>query len=72
MDLMRYIPKEFKPFVVDIYEGNEEFNEVTGRSARELVVEWQNGERSVFANKTWAFKCLREVHFVEEFKEVEK
>lgn len=27
-ELMKYIPKEFKPLVVDIYIGNTEWNEV--------------------------------------------
>lgn len=68
MDLMRYIPKEFKPLVVNIYEGNKEFNEVTGRFSSILVVEWENGERSEFANKSFTFNCLKEFHSIEEFK----
>lgn len=70
MDLMRYIPKEFKPFVVNIYEGEKEFDEITRRWNTRLVVEWQNGEQSDFKNKTWAFTCLKEFYMVDDVKEV--
>ena len=70
MDLMRYIPKEFKPFVVNIYEGEREFDERTRRWNTRLVVEWQNGEQSNFKNKSWAFTCLKEVYMIEDVKEV--
>lgn len=68
--LLRYIPKEFKPFVVDIYEGDKEFDEIKRRWNTRLVVEWQNGERSEFTNKSWALTCLKEVYMIEDVKEV--
>lgn len=67
--LMKYIPRLFKPYVVDIYEGKEEFNPVTNRSAKTLIVEWQNGEKSEFANKTWARICINETYVLGDVRE---
>lgn len=68
-ELMRYIPKEFKALVVDIYEGEEEYNEITRRMQIPITVEWQNGEVSYFANKTWMRVNLKEQCFPEDFAE---
>ena len=57
---MAYIPRAFKPYVVDIYEGEKEWNEVTQRWNVPLVVEWENGETSYFANKAFATQHLKE------------
>lgn len=66
-DLMRYIPKNFKALVADIYEGEKEWNEVTNRWNVPVVIEWQNGETSIFANKTFIRGCLNEFHSPEEY-----
>jgi hypothetical protein len=60
--LMRFIPKEFKKLVVDIYQGEKYWNEVTKRWDIPLVVEWENDEKSEFANKTFAWNVLKEFH----------
>ena len=70
-ELLKYIPKEFKDLVVDIYESDKEFNEFTGRWCTPLVVKWANGETSTFQNKSFAFSCLREFHGRDEFEEVQ-
>lgn len=67
-ELLKYIPKEFKDLVTDIYEGRKELNEVTGRFCTPLIVEWENGETSVFQNKNFAFNCLKEFHGRDEFR----
>ena len=70
-NLMRYIPKEYKKLVVKIYEGNRYWDEVTKHWSTELVVEWENGDVSNFANKTFAWNVLKEFHDPEEYsKEV--
>ena len=66
-DLMKYIPKEFKALVVDIYEGKTEWNEITNRWNTTVVVEWQNGETSVFQNKSFMKECLKEFHTADEY-----
>lgn len=66
--LMGYIPKEYKPYVADIYEGEKEWNDVTQRWNRELVVEWENGETSYFANKAHAKQSLKEMYSIDDVK----
>ena len=66
--LMQYIPKEYKGLVVDVYQGDEkEFDDTTNAWSYPLIVEWENGEVSTFANKTFAAKVLREFHGPDEF-----
>lgn len=67
-ELMKYIPKEYKALVVDIYEGEKEYNEYTNKWNTELVVEWVNGETSYFQNKSYAKFVLKDQHSPEEFK----
>ena len=66
-ELMKYIPKEYKALVVDIYEEEEEFNEITNRMQTPITVEWQNGEISYFNNKSWMKKVLKEEHSPSEY-----
>lgn len=67
-ELLRYIPKEFKDLVVDIYLSTEkEFDETTNKWSFPLYVEWQNGETSIFQNKTFAKNCLKEFHTPNEY-----
>ena len=66
-ELMRYIPKEFKALVEDIREGEKEWNEITKKWSREIIVDWVNGETSRFQNKTWMQEVLKEQHTPEEF-----
>lgn len=71
-ELMKYIPKEFKPLVIDIYTGESEWNEVTKRWNTPLIVEWENGEISTFSNKNFARKMLKEFYWPEDFKKGDK
>ena len=66
--LLAYIPKEFKPYVVDIYEGEQEWNDVTQRWNIPLVVEWENGETSYFANKAHAKNSLKEIYMIDDVR----
>ena len=66
-ELMRYIPKEFKALVEDIYEGKKEWNEITKKWSTEVIVDWVNGETSRFQNKTWMQEVLKDQHTPEEF-----
>jgi len=66
--LLAYIPKEFKPYVADIYEGEKEWNETTKRWNTELVVEWENGGVSYFASKTYARECLKETYLIDDVR----
>lgn len=65
--LMAYIPKEYKPYVVDIYEGDTDWNDTTRRWNTALIVEWENGEVSNFGNKAHARQSLIEMHSPDEF-----
>ena len=65
--LMSYIPKEYKSLVVDIHEGEKDFDEETNRWFTPLVVEWENGETSCFQNKSFARGCLKEFHTPDEY-----
>ena len=69
-ELLRFIPKEYKPFVTDIYEGKREYNEITKRWNVQLVVEWENGETSEFANKTFARECIKETYMIDDVRKV--
>ena len=66
-ELMKYIPKEYKPLVVDIYTGETDWNEVTKRWNTPLIIEWENGETSTFSNKSWAKTALKEFHGPDEY-----
>lgn len=66
-ELMKYIPREYKSLVVDIYEGEDEYDERTNRMSTPIIVEWQNGEISRFQHKTWMRICLKEFHSTDEY-----
>ena len=66
-DLMKYIPKEYKTLVESIQEGEREYDEITGKWSTNIIVEWINGEVSIFQNKTWMKKVLKEQHTTDEF-----
>lgn len=66
--LMKYIPKEYKELVENIYEGEKFWNETTNAWNTCLVVEWKNGEVTEFSNKRHAKNVLKEFHSPEEYK----
>lgn len=66
-NIKAYIPKEFKKFVVDCYNGEKEYDEETKRFYTPIIVEWENGEVSSFKSKEWMRFNLKESHFPEEF-----
>lgn len=70
--LMKHIPKEYKKLVTNIYLGEKIYDEDDHRWNTELVVEWENGEKSWFQNKTFAWHCLKEFHMTSEFSKEEK
>lgn len=65
--LLRYVPKEYKDLVVDIYEGETEYNEMTKKWNTPLIIEWENGEVCKYQNKTFAREVLKEFHARDEF-----
>lgn len=65
--LLKYVPKEYKTLVVDIYEAKQEYDEQTKRMITPIIIEWQNGEISTFQHKTWMRFCLKECHDIGEF-----
>ena len=65
--LMRYIPKPYKPLVVDIRREEKEYNEHTRKWAYPITVEWKNGEESTFQNAAFMRSCLKEFHGPDEF-----
>lgn len=67
-NLMRYVPKEYKKLVTNISEGETEYNEITGRTAKTVIVEWENGETSIFQNASYMRQHLKEGHSPEEYK----
>ena len=67
--LMAYIPKEFKPYVVDIYEGEKSWNTYTKRWNTELIVEWVNGKTTYFQNKQHGLYSLKELYSIEEVRD---
>ena len=60
-ELMRYIPKEYKEQVSDIYEGEREWNEITQRWNTPIVVEWTDGEENIYQNKSYMKFKLKEI-----------
>ncbi len=68
MDLLKYIPREYKKLVTNIREGKEEYNEITGRINTPIIVNWENGETSIFQNRSYMKQHLKEGHSPEEFK----
>lgn len=67
-ELMRYIPREYKALVDDIYEGEKEWNDVTNKWNVTVIVEWQNGEVSSFQNKSFMKFSLNEMHTPDEYR----
>ena len=65
--LMRFIPKDFKPYVVDIYKGEVEYDEDTKREYRPICVDWENGEYSEFKGVDFMRSVLNEFHSPMEF-----
>lgn len=59
--LMRYIPKEYKNEVADIYEAEREWNEVTKRWNTKIRVEWADGEVNTYQNASYMKAKLTEV-----------
>ena len=69
--LMKHIPKEYKKLVTDIYLGERIYDEDDHRWNTELVVEWENGTKSWFQNRSSAFWNLKEFHMTDEFSDEE-
>jgi len=67
-NLMKYIPKEYKNLVINISEGKQEYNEITGGTAKQVIVEWENGEISTFQNKSHMKAVLKEFHSPDEYR----
>jgi len=67
-ELMRYIPKEYKELVTNIYEGEKDWNDVTKKWNINIVVEWENGEVSSFQNKSYMRFALNEMHTPDEYR----
>ena len=59
--LMRYIPKEYKSQVADIYEAEKEWNEYTQRWNTLITVEWTDGEKNTYQNASYMRAKLIEV-----------
>lgn len=49
-DLMRSIPKEYKPFAKSVVLGDKIINPKTGRWCNEILIEWKSGLYSSFVN----------------------
>lgn len=65
--LMKFIPKDFKPYVVDIYKGEVEYDEDTKREYRPIEVDWENGEHSSFKGLDYMRNVLKEFHSPSEY-----
>lgn len=59
--LMRYIPKEYKAEVADIYEAGREWNEVTNRWNTLITVEWTDGSENTYQNASYMSFKLKEI-----------
>ena len=64
--LMQLVPREYKNLVVDIYEGDKEWDDETHRWYQVVVVEWVNGETSRFAKDKMRIN-LKEFHGPDEY-----
>ena len=49
-DLMRSIPKKYKPFVKSVSLGDKIISPKTGRWCNEVLIEWKSGLYSSFVN----------------------
>lgn len=58
--LLRYIPKDMKKDVVNIYKSQTEYNEYTKRWNTLIAVEWSDGEINEYQNATYMFNKLKE------------
>lgn len=58
--LMRYIPKEYKNQVADIYEAGKEWNEYTNRWNVLITVEWTDGRENTYQNASYMQNLLKE------------
>lgn len=70
--LMKYIPKEYKKLVNNIYEGKQYFDEDDHKWRKDMIVEWENGTKSYFQKRTIAADILKEFHMTSEFSKEEK
>ena len=51
--LMRYIPKEYKDQVANIYEAGREWNDYTQKWNTLVTVEWIDGEENTYQNASY-------------------
>jgi hypothetical protein len=49
-DLMRSVPKKYKPFVKSVSLGDKIISPKTGRWCNEILIEWKSGLYSSFVN----------------------
>lgn len=64
VSLLQYIPKYYKPYVMDIQFGSKVWNEHTKRWNTEIEVTWQVGdeeETTVYQNATHMYNTLKEI-----------
>ena len=66
-NLMKYVPKEYKKLVVNIYEDGTEYNDDTQRENKLITVEWANGETATYTARLM-FCILREFHGPDEYE----
>ena len=59
-ELMRYIPKEYKAQVKNIYKAEREWNEYTQRWNQTITVEWTDGETNTYQNAGYMKNLLKE------------
>ena len=59
-ELMRYIPKEYKAQVENIYKAEREWNEYTQRWNQTITVEWTDGETNTYQNAGYMKNLLKE------------
>lgn len=62
--LLQYIPKEYKPYVEDIYYGDRVWNEHTHRWNTYVTVEWRVGDEydvTTYQNATHMYDTLKQI-----------
>lgn len=58
--LMRYIPKEYRSQVVDIYKAEKEWNVHTQRWNTLITVEWIDGKKNTYQNASYIKNLLKD------------
>ncbi len=61
--LMKYIPKEYKPYVADIEPDEKVWNEVTNKWNTTIKVTWKidgDTETKIYQNASWMYFVLKD------------